>query len=237
MVDTLLRCVRAPVIVAGCALVVAPVLLGGCARSIAGVPVPGAAATDSIPVAQLLIEPARFPERYPAAALDPIAVSRALQDIDGVGAASTVSPPQCAPPAQPAQAAAVRGIDSDTASSLIVAVTRGSPPLGGRAEQLGGCPSFTVVGGRDGPDTSAVSVTVLPAPPVNADDTYAVDQTVLIEPSGLLRRTRTLAAQVDDLRVSATWLHDGAPDIAPDTQALDAVFTNAVLKVRHAGGP
>lgn len=239
MVATLFRCVRGSVIIAGCALVVASVLLGGCTRSIIGTPQPGQGQPDPIPVAGLLIEPERFPERYPAVVLDETAVSRALQDIDGVGAASTVTPPECAPPPlESRQTAAVQGIDSDTASSLTVAVTRGSPPLHGRAEQLTACPSFTVVCGAD---ESAVTVTVMPAPPVNADDTYAVDQTVLIPSSGVMRRTRTLAGQVGDVRIAATWLLQGTPenttDIAPDTQALDLLFTDAVLKVRRAGGP
>jgi hypothetical protein len=55
-----------------------------------------------------------------------------------------------------------------------------------------------------------------------------------------MRTTLTLAAQVGDVRVSATWLHEGipdaTPDVAPDTQALDALFTDAVLKVRRVGG-
>ncbi len=54
---------------------------------------------------------------------------------------------------------------------------------------------------------------------------------------GVDARTLTLAAQIDDMRVSATWLHQGtseaAPDVAPDTQALDTLFTDAVLKVRR----
>jgi hypothetical protein len=83
-------------------------------------------------------------------------------------------------------------------------------------------------------------VTVLPAPPVDADATYAVDQTVTAESSGSMRRTLTLAAQIGDVRVSATWLHEGTrettPDVAPDTQALDTLFTDAVLKVRRIGG-
>jgi len=84
-------------------------------------------------------------------------------------------------------------------------------------------------------------VTVLPAPPVDADDSYAVDQTVAAESSGSVRRTLTLAAQIGDVRVSATWLHEGTKettsDIAPDTQALDTLFTDAVLKVRRIGSP
>jgi hypothetical protein len=234
MVSTLSRCLR------GCALAMMVILLPGCTRVILGTVqalTPGAAPAR-IRVSDLLIEPGRFPAGYPAVVLDGTAVYRALQAIDGVAAASVVKPLQCAPPRAPQDTAAVQGIDSRDASSLIVAVTRPATPLRDRAEQLTACLSFTAVHGQD---TSAVTVTVLPAPPVDADDSYAVDQTVTGEPSGPTRRTLTLAAQIGDVRVSATWLHDGAPDTnrdaAPDNQALDALFTDAVLKVRRIGGP
>jgi hypothetical protein len=221
------------------------VLLVGCTRVILGTvhPVAPGAEPGPIRVADLLIEPGQFPARYPAVVLDATAVYRALQDVDGVAAASVVNPPQCAPPPRaPQDTAAVQGIDSQDASSLIVTVTRPGAPLRARAEQLTACPSFTAV--RDH-DTSAVTVTVLPAPPVDAEDSYAVDQTVTAEPSGSMRRTLTLAAQIGDVRVSATWLHEGTPETtpdiipetqAPDTQALDTLFTDAVLKVRRVGG-
>jgi hypothetical protein len=235
MVSTLSRCLR------GCALAIVVTLLVGCTRVILGTvqaQAPGAAHTR-IPVADLLIEPGKFPAGYPAVVLDAAAVYRARQAIDGVAAASVVTPLQCAPPPQaPQDTVAVQGIDSQDASSLIVAVTRPTTPLHTRAEQLTACPSFTAVHGQD---TSAVTVTVLPAPPVDADDSYAVDQTVTGEPSGPTRRTLTLAAQIGEVRVSATWLHDGAPettpDAAPDNQVLDTLFTDAVLKVRRGGGP
>jgi hypothetical protein len=215
-------------------------LLVGCTRVILGTVqalTPGAAPAR-IRVADLLIEPGKFPAGYPAVVLDATAVYRALQAIDGVAADSVVKPLQCAPPPRaPQDTAAVQGIDSQDASSLIVAVTRPATPLRDRAEQLTACPSFTAVHGQD---TSAVTVTVLPAPPVDADDSYAVDQIVTGEPSGP-RRTLTLAAQIGDVRVSATWLRDGAPettpDAAPDNQVLDTLFTDAVLKVRRVGGP
>jgi hypothetical protein len=189
-------------------------------------------------VADLLIEPGQFPARHPAGVLDATAVYRALQDVDGMATASVVTPQQCTPPPwAPQDTAAMRGIDSQDASSFIVTVTRPAAPLRDRAEQLTRCPSFTAVRGRD---ASAVTVTVLPAPPVDADATYAVDQTVTAESSGSMRRTLTLAAQIGDVGVSATWLHEGTrettPDVAPDTQALDTLFTDAVLKVRRIGG-
>jgi len=214
-------------------------LIAGCTRVIFGtVQLTPGAATARIRVSDLVIEPGKFPAGYPAVVLDGAAVHQALQAIDGVAAASVVKPPQCVPPQAPQDTAAVQGIDSQHANSLIVVVTRPATPLRERAEQLTACPSFTAVHGQD---TSAVTVTVLPAPPVDADDSYAVDQTVTGEPSEPARRTLTLAAQIGDVRVSASWLHDGspgtAPDAAPDNQALDTLFTDAVLKVRRIGGP
>lgn len=235
MLGTLTRCLR------GCALAMVVAVLAGCTRAILGTVVPVAPGAEPAPirVADLLIEPREFPVRYPAVVLDATAVYGALQDVDGVAAASVVNPPQCAPPPRaPHDTAAVQGIDSQDASSLIVMVTRPATSLGDRAEQLIACPSFTAVRGED---MSEVTVAVLPAPPVNADDSYAVDQTVTAGSSGSMRRTLTLAAQIGDIRVSATWLHEGTseatPDVAPDTQALDTLFTDAVLKVRRVGGP
>jgi hypothetical protein len=144
-----------------------------------------------------------------------------------------VTPSECAPPA-PHDTAAVQGRDGGDASSLIVAVTRPAPPLRARADQLAACPSFTSV---RGPDTYSVTVTLLAPPPVDADDTYAVEQTVTEQPSGEIRRTLTLAAQVGDVLLRATWLHTGTQVVAPDTLSLDALFTDAVLKVRRVGGP
>lgn len=236
MVSTLSRCL------CGCAVAMAVMAsLPGCTRVILGTvhPVARGAESAPIPVADLLIEPGQFPARYRAVVLDTTAVYRALQDVDGVAAASVVNPPQCAPPPRaPQDTAAVQGIDSQDSSSLLVTVTRPAAPLRGRADQLTACPSFTAV---TGDDAYAVTVTVLPAPPVDADDSYAVDQTVTAESSGPMRRTLTLAAQIGDVRVVATWLQEGpkesAPDAAPDTQALDALFTDAVRRVRRIGGP
>jgi hypothetical protein len=229
--------VRSGSAVGGCVLLVAAALLAGCTRVIVGTmhPVrPGGDEATPIPVADLLIEPEHFPERYPAAVLDGAAVDRVRQDVDGVPVGSVVTPPECAPPPAPHDTAAVQGIDGRDVSSLIVAVTRPAPPLRARADQLAACPSFTSV---RGPDTYSVTVTLLAPPPVDADDTYAVDQTVTEQPSGERRRTMTLAAQVGDVLLLTTWSHAGTQDVAPDTLSLDTLFTDAVLKVRRVGGP
>jgi hypothetical protein len=238
MVSTLMRCLRGSGLpVAGCALLVATALLAGCTREIAGTlrPVaPGGDESTPMSVADLLIEPERFPAQYPAAVLDGGAVYRVLHDIDGVPDGAVVTPPQCAPPPlEPHHTAAAQGIDVQEGSILIVAVTRPAPPLQTRIEQLTRCPSFTTV---HGPDTASVTATLLPPPPADADDSYAVDQTVSSQ-SGPMRRTLTLVAQVDDVRLSATWQRDGTVETTPDSQALDTVFTDAVLKVRRLGGP
>lgn len=220
--------------IAGRALLVAAVLLTGCTRVVAGSvhPVAPGEEPTPIPLADLLIGPDRFPARYPATVLDATAVYRVLQDIDGVPGGSVVTPSICAPPPiAPHDSAAAQGNDSQDASSLIVAVTRPAPPLRARVEQLTACPSFTAV---HGPDTSTVTATLLPAPPVDADDSYAVDQTVTAQ-SGSVRRTLTLVAQIGEVQLSATWMQDGTPDTAPDSQSLDTLFTDAVLKVRRAG--
>jgi hypothetical protein len=238
MVSTLSRCLRASGLpVFGCALVMVTAVLAGCTRVIVGAVHPVAPGGDEhapIPVADLLIEPERFTALYPAAVLDGTAVYRVLQDIAGVPDGYVVTPPECAPqPLAPHHTAAAEGIDSQDASSLIVAVTSPAPPLDTRVEQLTSCPSFTA--GR-GPDTISVTVTLLPAPPVDADDSYAVDQTVTSQ-SGPVRRTLTLVAQIGEVRLSATLLHDGTIETTPDSQSLDTLFTDAVLKVRRGGGP
>jgi hypothetical protein len=241
MVSTPLRCLRGSVVATlGCMLVMATALIGGCSRTIDGTV--HAAATrarpdEPIPVADLLIGPGGFPARYPAAVLEPGAVDRALREIDGVAAGSVVTPPGCAPPVAP-KAAVVRGADRQNASSLIVAVSRPGASLRARIDQLAGCSSFTSVLGEE---SSSVTVTALAAPPVDADDSYAVDQTVTSTASDSMRRMLVLVAQIADVRISAIWLQDGTrettPSVTPDTESLDTVFTEAVLKVRRDDQP
>jgi len=138
----------------------------------------------------------------------------------------------------PQDTAAMQASTVKDASSLIVTVTRLSAPLRDRAEPANGVP--VVHRGQRGRERSAVTVTVLPAPPVDADDSYAVDQTVTAVSAGSMRRTLTLAAQIRDVRVSATWLHEGhgkPHPMSPPTPRRWTCFTEAVLKVRRVGGP
>jgi hypothetical protein len=139
-----------------------------------------------------------------------------------------VTPHECTPPVHwHSESVGVEGVDSGTASRLVVVVTRPAPPLSSRLDQLRRCPTFTVGPGENG---STVNVSVLPAPPVDADDTYAVEQTVTTPESE--RTILTFAAQIGDTRVSASWLQDPAIDEA-DTSSLDTLFRDSVVKVRR----
>jgi hypothetical protein len=79
-----------------------------------------------------------------------------------------------------------------------------------------------------------VAVALPPAPPVDADDSYTVDQTITSESGDEPdTRTLTLVALVGDVEVTASWQRRARSDAEPDTQALDTLFTDAVLKVRQ----
>jgi hypothetical protein len=234
MVGLVLRGSRLPI--ACCAALTVAVVVGGCAKVVAGTARAGdpqIAPARPIPVADLLIEPSRFPARYPAAALPPKDVDRVLGEIDGVPAGAEVTPPECAPlPVLAPQRAAVQGIDDESGSRLIVTVTRPVASIRARVTQLTDCPTFTSTAGGDAGEVSEVTVDLPPAPQVDSDDSYAVDQTVTAESTAEPdTRTLTLVALIDDVRVTASWQQQGTSD-DPDTEALDALFTDAVLKVR-----
>jgi hypothetical protein len=207
-------------------LLMAAVLLGACSRVVVGSsqPVEAAAERPPVPVAQLLIEPARFPPQYSAAVLDDAGVDRAVRDVDGVPIGAVVTPAACTPPVLwHSEVVGVEGVDAATASRLIVVLTRPVPPLSDRLAQLRACPTFEV-------GESTVTVTELPAPPVDADASYAVEQAVTTPDSE--RTTLTFAAEIGDARVSVTWLQDPASGEA-DTASLDALFRDSVLKLRR----
>lgn len=236
MVGTVLRGSRLPVVCG--VLLTAAALVGGCARVVIGAAQAGdpqVRPSRPILVADLLIEPTRFPAPYAAAVVPPKDVDRVMGEIDGVAAGSEVTPPECAPlPMLTDQQAAVQGTDDKSGSRLTVTIVRPVPSVRARVAQLSECPSFTSVTAGDVGDVSEVTVDLPPAPPVDADDTYAVDQTVKPESSDEPNtRTLTLVALIEDVRVTASWQQSGSSDDSPDTQALDTLFSDAVLKVRR----
>ncbi|GFG49542.1 hypothetical protein CQY20_18805 [Mycolicibacterium agri] len=216
-------------------VVTATALVGGCTRVVTGT---GRAAESAptpaapVRVADLLIEPSQFPPQYPAAVLDPRDTDRVVAEIDGVAGGSDVTPPECAPlPVLAPQKAAVQGVD-DNGARLTVTVIRPVPSLRARISQLEECPSVTVTGDDD--SSQKVTVKLTPPPPVDADDAYAVDQTAS-KPAGGAARMLTLVALVGDVRVTASWQGEDTSGAEPDaaTDALDTLFSDAVLKVRR----
>ncbi len=229
MVGTFARC---------CAVGLVLVALCGCTRTVHGA-ARGAAGGGSparpVVLADVLIAPQRFPGDYRAAVLGPAEVKRAIRELDAVRPGAVVTPPECAPPApgrSPGDAVAVQGTDPATDSALTVVVSRADAVLRTRLDQVTGCPSFTATTGAL---STSVTTTLLPAPPVDAEDSYAVQQTAS-DPAGDSRRSVALVGQIEDVRVTAAWTST-SPDAEPDTNNLDSLFTDAVLKVRRGLHP
>ncbi|MFD1814063.1 sensor domain-containing protein [Rhodococcus gannanensis] len=190
--------------------------------------------TIEAPLASMLLSPEDFPARYEALVLPDNAVEQATADLDGIPAGASVDPAGCKPPPQtfgPDAAALIVGTDNAARTTISVELARVDRTLDVRESELAECPEVTTT--RNGA-TATVTTTMLPAPPLNADDTMALRQTVT---SGNADQTVTqsmlrLVAQVDDVRISATHMSFG--DEAPDSAALDQLFTEAVQKVTAA---
>ncbi|EME23666.1 hypothetical protein G419_01585 [Rhodococcus triatomae BKS 15-14] len=186
------------------------------------------------PLGTLLLTPEAFPARYEALVLPDNAVEQATADLDGIPAGASVDPAGCKPPPQafgPDSTALIVGTDNAARATISVELARVDRTLDVRESELAECPEVTTT--LNGA-TATVTTTVLPAPPLNADDTMALRQTVT---SGNADQTVTqsmlrLVAQVDDVRISATHMSFG--DEAPDSAALDQLFTEAVQKVKAA---
>lgn len=229
MVSTLWRCVGG----AGIAMLAAVLVVTagvGCSRTVDGTLQPSGP-DGSVALTSLLIDPGRFPDNYSATVLKPQSAEQAIRDIGGVPAGSQVTPPECAPlPPGPApqDAVAVQGVDEATSSRLTIALTQVDAGLTTRRDQVRGCPSFSVT---TGDLTATVTTAPLPAPPVDTDDSFAVDQTVdaQAEPPA---RAKVLLGQIADVRITAAWQSAGQA-ARPDAEKLDTLFTDAVLKVRR----
>lgn len=215
-----------------------------CAREIDGSPVEASGGASSPltttttavqaptgPVGPLLLAPADFPHQYPATTLDPNAAGHALRDIRGVPDAATVAPSTCAPaplPAVPQDAAVAVGTNDSDNSTITVAVLRVPLPLAIYKAQLERCTSFTFTGPDQIPGTVTASQAV--APPINADDSVAVNQMVAPAATGSgTQTTLSLIAQIADIRIQATYMTFQGTE--PDAVLLDQAFTAAVLKV------
>ncbi|MGQ4597691.1 sensor domain-containing protein [Nocardia sp. R6R-6] len=217
--------------------VVCVAVLAGCGSTVPGRPVSSALPTVTRQVSAelptLLPDPAQFPARYPAVVLPQQAVAQAAGDLDGMGRGAAVQPSRCVPPRQdfgPDRTAMAVGTDDATRASLTVELARTDEPLASLRARLAQCGSVRVT--RAGAATTVWTELDAP-PPVDADDAVALRRTVRPEAggAGLIQSMRTLVAQLDDVRISVTYMSfdDGEPDMA----ALDTLFSTAVRKVRE----
>lgn len=185
------------------------------------------------PVTPLLLVPGDFPPGYPATVLDADAALQAVSEMNGVPAHATVDPAECAPlpVTSPNDAAAAIGANDSDGSTITVVVLRVPQPLAVYKGQLDRCGSFQVIDG--GRQVSLVTVSSAAAPPINADDSVAFNQTSApvagVPNSSGPRAALALAAQIGDIRVQATYTAFRGEE--PNAVLLDQVFTAAVLKV------
>lgn len=188
----------------------------------------------SAKLTELMVDPAKFPPQYQALVLPPQAASQASSDLTGVAAGAKVDPAGCKPPTQkfgPDDTAIAVGTDNGTRATISVELIRTTQRLSVRRDQVQNCDKVEVT--RNG-NTSVLHSELQPAPPVDADDSFAVKQTVESGSGSekLKQSMLTLVAQVGDVRVSATYMSFGAAK--PDTAVLDSLFTDAVSKVKDA---
>jgi Domain of unknown function (DUF5642) len=179
----------------------------------------------------MLLTPTDFPSPYQALVLPTQAVSQAAADLDGIPAGAKVDPPGCKPPAQDYGAdgtAMIVGTDNAKRSTISVELMRTDISLDKRIGEIERC--LEVITTKDGA-AAVVKTEILPPPPLNADRTLAIRQTVTsVHDTGTVTQSMlTLVAQIKDVRVSATYMSFG--DGKPDTVVLDQVFTEAVQKV------
>ncbi|MGB3370568.1 MAG: sensor domain-containing protein [Rhodococcus sp. (in: high G+C Gram-positive bacteria)] len=214
----------------------AALALAGCGSDVAGTPAPvgqgdaSATPSDGDDLDALLIDPSVFPPSYDAIVLPPQAIAQASPDLTGIPAGAEVSPAGCKPKdVQPGSASMIVGTDNANRATISVELISVEEPLSVREEQLGGC---TEVQATKSGATSTIRSTVTPAPPIDADDTLAVRQTVSsgTGTDSVTQSMLTLMAQVGDVRIAATYMSfdSGSTDAA----TLDEVFTAAVQKVK-----
>lgn len=201
-----------------------------------GAPSEGSGEGDGVDASleSMLLTPTDFPAPYQALVLPPQAVSQAAADLDGIPTGAKVDPPGCKPPAQDYGAdgtAMIVGTDNANRSTISVELMRSDISLDKRIGEIERC--LEVITTKDGA-TAVVKTEILPPPPLNADRTLAMRQTVTSgQGSGKVTQSMlTLVAQIKDVRVSATYMSFG--DGKPDTVVLDQVFTEAVQRVNAA---
>ncbi|MGV8871078.1 MAG: DUF5642 family protein [Rhodococcus sp. (in: high G+C Gram-positive bacteria)] len=228
---------RTRLTIAATSAAIGALVLVGCSSTVTGTPEPSAGGTTSsqsdVDLNTLLIDPSSFPAPYDALVLPQQAISQAAPDLSGIPAGAEVSPAGCKPADQdygPAGTAMIVGTDNGSRSTISIELTAVDESLSARKEQLEQCGEVTAT--KSGA-TSTVTSTLTPPPPIGADETLAVRQTVASGAGGdaVTQSMLTLMAQIDGVRVSATFMSFGSS--TPDTATLDQLFTSAVQKVER----
>lgn len=154
---------------------------------------------------------------------------QAARDLDGILPGAAVDPGDCQPSAPVSDPAVAVGTDDSSRATMTVELVRTDQTLADLQKQVERCGSVRVT--QSG-TTATVTTEILPPPPLDADETVALRRTVRSEAGGpgLTRTMQTLLGQVGDVRINVTYMSYG--DERPDGEALDALFTTAVSKVR-----
>lgn len=196
-------------------------------------PSPDGGATGAL--TPLTIDPSLFPATYQAVILPPQAVAQACQDLDGIAADASVDPAGCKP--EP------RGVDTDSTSLVVgtdpedratisVELARVQSTLSEREALWEQCTDVTATSNGV---TTQVRTEIVPPPPIGADETLALRRTVTSGGAAgeVTQSMLSLVAQVDDIRITATYMSFG--ELEPDSATLDGLFTAAVQKVTQGG--
>lgn len=209
------------------------VALAACGTTVSGHPVGNRNSVTTVQtdsgLARLLPEASQFPARYTAVTLPIDAAGQAAGDLDGILPGAQIDPATCAPSAPTAGPAVSVGTDDSTRATLTVELVRTDQPLSTLRDQLQRCGTVRV--GHSG-TTATITTELDPPPPLNADDTLALRRTVQSESgsAGITRHMQTLLGQIGNVRINVTSM--SFTDGKADTEALDALFTMAVSKVR-----
>ncbi|MBY6541034.1 sensor domain-containing protein [Rhodococcus sp. BP-349] len=183
----------------------------------------------------LLLDPSTFTAPYQAVVLPPQAVAQAAQDLDGIAADASVEPAGCKPEARssdPDSTALLVATDPENRATISIELSRVDTTLEDRKALWEQC---SEVEATSSGVTSLVTTDIVPPPPIGADDTLALRRTVTSggQAGEVTQSMLSLLAQVDDVRVTATYMSFG--ELTPDSATLDRTFTAAVQKVKAGG--
>ncbi|WP_204867680.1 sensor domain-containing protein [Rhodococcoides corynebacterioides] len=183
----------------------------------------------------LLLDPSTFTAPYQAVVLPPQAVAQAAQDLDGIAADASVEPAGCKPEARssdPDSTALLVATDPENRATISIELSRVDTTLEDRKALWQEC---SEVEATSAGVTSLVTTDIVPPPPIGADDTLALRRTVTSggQAGEVTQSMLSLLAQVDDVRVTATYMSFG--ELTPDSTTLDRTFTAAVQKVKAGG--